>query len=102
MKKLNMTVNLSRHALYYVQQRSGLFFDKLRCLSLQIRGTGVYLLKEYFPWPLILSENDSTGVLAARTRIRKALLLARSPRVQDCESAAVLFQLMYLRFVSTT
>ena len=87
-----------------MQQKSVLAWwtlDELTCFSLQIRGTGVYLLKEYFPWPLILYEDDSTGVLAARMLIRKALSLARSPRVQDCESAAVLFQLMYLRFVST-
>ncbi|KAJ7360154.1 hypothetical protein OS493_018142 [Desmophyllum pertusum] len=58
-----------------------------------IRDTAVYLLQEHFSWPVILLGNDSTA--SASLLIHKALTLARSPKVQDCESAAALFQLIH-------
>ena len=67
--------------------------------GLQIRDTAFYLLKEHFSWPLILLENDSTGKASASILLQKALTLVRSPKVQDCESAAVLFRLIQRKYV---
>lgn len=67
--------------------------------GLQIRDTAFYLLQEHFSWPLILLENDSTGKASASILLEKALTLVRSPKVQDCESAAVIFRLIQRKYV---
>ena len=67
--------------------------------GLQIRDSAFYLLQEHFSWPLIFLENDCTGKASASILLQKALTLARSPTVQDCESAAVLFRLIQRKYV---
>ena len=70
-----------------------------KLFGLQIRDTAFYLLQEHFSWPLILLENDSTGTASASILLEKALTLLRSPKVQDCESAAVIFRLIQRKYV---
>ncbi|PFX19384.1 Thyroid adenoma-associated protein-like [Stylophora pistillata] len=65
-----------------------------------IRDAAVIILQEHFSWPLKILENDSTGVSSARMLVQKAVTLAKSPKVQDCEKGAVLFQLIHSRYVS--
>lgn len=65
-----------------------------------IRDAAVIILQEHFSWPLKVFENDSTGIASAHMLVQKAVVLAKSPKVQDCEKGAVLLQLIHSRYVS--
>lgn len=57
------------------------------------------ILQEHFSWPLKVFENDSTGIASAHMLVQKAVVLAKSPKVQDCEKGAVLLQLIHSRYL---